>query len=345
MKTFAFAFIFVVLVNKFCAAASGNTSGSGILLEDIGAKGGGLFGACSSFTGDITLLRYNPAGITDLNAAQLSAFYYNSGTTGINYGSITYGQNIGAGVIGLNISYLNGGDMELNLINGTTANVISEQDISGSVSLGVPLGKKLSIGASIKALSSTLIGAKTAIAFAGDAGAVYKGFILEQLNIGAAILNLGTGLKYLDTAEALPLIVQGGASYRIPWLAEDLTVILSADGVYGVNDKIFGLKAGVEGNYKEFSARIGIPLGLSEDTSFTAGAGYRLEGQYLFDYAVSFGKALGLTHRVSVGMLFGEKNEDNYRSNTLQKKQNQNNDNYRGNTPPKKQNWNNKVIK
>jgi len=308
-----FAVVLSFLFKGICFAGSGNTSGV-VLLEDIGAKGAGLVGACSSLTGDITLLRYNPASIADMNSAQLSALYYNSGTTGINYGSITYGMPVGIGVLGLNVSYLNGGEMELNFIDGSTTNVLSEQDIAGSVSLGIPLGDKMCIGASVKALSSTLVGSKSALAFAGDAGAVYKGFIFAGLNIGASVSNLGLGIKYLDTNESLPLNVQGGASYSILGLVEDLKITAAVDGVYSVNDKVLGLKAGVEGNYKEFSGRIGMPFNSTDDQSFTVGAGYMMDNQYSIDYGAVFGKALGLSHRISVGMKLGDTGERNSKS-------------------------------
>ncbi len=287
------------------AAAMGNAAGY-VLLEDIGARGAGLAGACTSFSGDITLLRYNPASIYDIRDAQLSSIYYNSGMTGMNFGSITYGQNIGIGVLGLNLAYLDGGVMELNSSDGSTLNVASEQDLMGSVSLGIPMGNKLGLGASIKLLSSTLLGSKNALTIAADAGAVYKGFILEELNAGASILNMGTGLKYLDTIEPLPFYVQAGFSYPVNGLAVDLLLVAAVDGVYNINDKIFGVKAGIEGNYKEFYGRIGIPFGLTDDQSFSLGLGYRMSNQYSFDYAVSFGKSLGLTHRISIGMAFGE---------------------------------------
>jgi len=195
--------------------------------------------------------------------------------------------------------------MELNFIDGSTTNVLSEQDISGSVSLGISLGAKLGIGVSVKALSSTLVGSKSALAFAGDAGAVYKGFILDGLNIGASMSNLGLGIKYLDTTESLPLNVQGGASYSILGLAEDLKVTIAVDGVYSVNDKVFGLKAGVEGDYKEYSGRVGIPFNSTADQSFTVGAGYKFDN-YSIDYGAVFGRALGLSHRISVGMRLEE---------------------------------------
>ncbi|OGF45354.1 MAG: hypothetical protein A2452_02140 [Candidatus Firestonebacteria bacterium RIFOXYC2_FULL_39_67] len=304
MNTRIFAVVLCITNSGICLSSTGNTSGT-VLIEDIGAKGAGLAGACSSLIGDITLLRYNPASIADLSGAQLSALYYNSGTTGINYGSITYGMPVGIGVLGLNVSYMNGGEMELNFIDGSTTNVLSEQDISGSVSLGISLGAKLGIGVSVKALSSTLVGSKSALAFAGDAGAVYKGFILDGLNIGASMSNLGLGIKYLDTTESLPLNVQGGASYSILGLAEDLKVTIAVDGVYSVNDKVFGLKAGVEGDYKEYSGRVGIPFNSTADQSFTVGAGYKFDN-YSIDYGAVFGRALGLSHRISVGMRLEE---------------------------------------
>jgi len=199
---------------------------------------------------------------------------------------------------------MDGGAMDLNSLDGTSVIVSSEQDIMGSVTFGLPLGNKLGIGASLKALSSTLIGSKNALTFAFDAGAFYKGLFMEELNAGISILNLGTGLKYLDTTESLPFVIQGGVSYLVNGLAQDLVVVVAMDGVINGDGKM--VKLGIEGNYQEYAVRIGVPFLSTDDQSFSFGLGYRMEEQYIFDYGVSFGKSLGLTHRISVGILLDD---------------------------------------
>ena len=308
MKKLYFVMILVFVCSISGFAGSGNTSGV-VLLEPLGARSIGLSGACSSLSGDVTFLHYNPASLSDLKIQEISLLYYNSGTTGINYGSITYGQSVGFGNAAISVAYLNAGEMDLNFIDGSTATVISESDIIGSVSIGIPLGDKLSIGASAKALYSTLVGSKSALGIGGDAGIRYSNFMLEGLNVGVSVLNIGMGLKYLDTTEGMPMAIQGGASYMLNNIIPDLNIMAALDGVYLMSDKLFEVRTGIEGSYKEFSGRIGMPFNSTDDASFTVGVGYKLD-EFLFDYGAVFGKALGLTHRISMGMKFGDVNAD-----------------------------------
>jgi hypothetical protein len=192
--------------------------------------------------------------------------------------------------------------MDLNFIDGSTATVVSEQDIVGDVSFGMPLDKTMDAGASIKVLYSTLIGSKSALSFAGDIGLVYKDFMMSDLNLGISALNYGTGLAYLASTELLPFTIQGGASYN--FTVADIKFVVAADGTYGVNDKVLGIKTGIEGRYQEFAVRVGVPISTVDDELAMVGVGYTLEDSYVFDYTVSLGKSLGLMHRVSVGIKF-----------------------------------------
>ncbi|MFH1823659.1 MAG: PorV/PorQ family protein [Candidatus Firestonebacteria bacterium] len=303
MKKSLILIVFVVFNCNFVFAGAGATSG-GVLLEPLGARSVGLGGACSSLTEDVTFLHYNPASLVGLKVSEISVLYYNSGTTGMNYGSITYGQPIGFGNAGISVAYLNGGEMELNFIDGSTTNVISEQDVRGTISIGIPFGEKLGLGASAKVLYSSLVNSRSASGIAADVGAIYKGLILDEVNVGASVVNIGTGLKYLDTVESLPINIQGGVSYNFN-IIEDIKLLVAVDGVYSLNDKVLMIRSGIEGNYGDISVRIGVPFSSVDDQSWTVGVGYRLN-EFGFDYGASFGKVLGLTHRISIGMKLGE---------------------------------------
>ena len=151
--------IILVVFCFFCLnvsfAETGNTAGLA-LLEDIGARSIGISGACSSLSGDISYFIYNPASLVGLKNSQLVIMYYNIGLTDINSGSITYNENIGEKILGLNIFYLNAGKMDLNSIDGSSKTVTSEQDIVGRLGLAIPLGEKINLGISAKIFPPTL---------------------------------------------------------------------------------------------------------------------------------------------------------------------------------------------
>ena len=123
--------------------------------------------------------------------------------------------------------------------------------------------------------------------------------LLNNLNIGAAIINVGRRLRYLDTGELLPESITGGVSYST--IIEDINTTLAIDNVYDINNKEDSVLAGLEGVYKDLSVRIGVPFMSSSDTTLTTGLGYKM-GQFQLDYAVVFGRTLAVTHRFSISI-------------------------------------------
>src|SRR3989339_186379 len=181
MKIKVFIMVLIFLFNGVCFAGSGNTSGN-VLLEDIGARSVGLAGACTSLSGDVILMHYNPASLADITDPQLAAMFYNSGLTGVNYISVAYGQKFGKiGTFGICVGYLDGGQMDLNYTDGITATVTSEQDIVANVSMGINLSRKINAGVSLKGMYSTLVNTQSEITAALDLGAIFKGLFMEEI--------------------------------------------------------------------------------------------------------------------------------------------------------------------
>ncbi len=306
MKTLHKTLVVLTLAGSLMFS-SDNTSG-GSLLQDLGAKGAGIAGAGVSMAGDVTFLKYNPAALASLKNPQLSLFYFNGGEIGSNFGSLTYGQKFGPGVIALAVSYLNGGQMELNFSSGVTQTVISQQDIIGDLSYALELYKDIEIGVSVKALASTLFGSLNAQTLCGDAGVQVKNILIENLNFGAAVLNValnsGNGIKYLNTSELLPTNVAAGVSYSMA-VDNKIGVLAGVDAVSNLNDNSQYLLFGTEVTYEDYALRAGLPLFSKLDTLFAVGLGFKIN-EFTFDYSMTFGKTLAATHKISVGMLFGE---------------------------------------
>lgn len=302
MRMIKTIFMLVVICVSSCTG-TGNSAGFA-LQEDLGARTVGLAGACASLSGDVILMHYNPSALAEISDPQLAAMFYTSGLTGVSYISVAYAQKLGKiGTFGVSIGYLDAGQMDLNFIDGTTTTVTSEQDIVANVSMGVNLTKKISAGASLKGMYSTLIGSNSAITAAIDLGALYKGFLMEDVNLGVCLQNLGLGLKYLDTTEPLPLAVQAGVSYNFK--LDEVKLLAAIDGAYDLNNSALKFLVGVEGNYSEFFARVGMPLSSIDDRMATAGIGYKMD-EFIFDYGITFGKSLEIAHRISIAMKSGE---------------------------------------
>jgi hypothetical protein len=130
----------------------------------------------------------------------------------------------GGGAYGLSAQYLGSGDVPETDIDGNTLGTYSSHYASYNISYGRRYTRKLSLG-----LTAKLIEAKikdtSAHAFAGDLGAFYR--YNDQLDLGAAVTNMGTPLKFVEQADPLPMALRVGAAY---WPKPNWT--MSLEGVY-----------------------------------------------------------------------------------------------------------------
>lgn len=321
--------VLIVLVFACSLLSSAESISGNSLLFDLGARGTALAGAGTSLAGDVTFFRYNPAGLASLQNPQLSVLYYNGGELGLNFGSITYGQKFGPGVLALSAAYLNSGEMELNPLVGVAQTVIGQQDVIGCLSYGLEPAKDIEVGLSAKVLASSLFGSLNAQTICGDAGFRMKNILISNLNLGASIANIGTGLKYLDTTELLPVIAAGGVSYSMAF--DKIGLLASVDAIFDLSDNNDHLAVGVEVTYEDYALRAGLPLFSELDTIVAVGLGYRMK-EFIFDYSISFGKILAASHRVSISMLFGEIKET-AGENPVNNKGNMDNNKYKYDIP------------
>jgi len=123
--------------------------------------------------------------------------------------------------------------------------------------------------------------------------------VLPRTDFGAAVLHLGSAMKYESEEFDLPATVQAGVTHRLPLPSLNGQVRLSAE-VRNVRDDDTQLLFGTEYRYQEFTR---LQLGYqtnhdTQDVSFGVGVGKdRVRGQYAF---APFGDDLGDQHRFSV---------------------------------------------
>jgi len=293
--------IFVILVS--IAGAKGAGSSSGITLtQPVSAKSAGIAEAYTAISGDVVSLHYNPSGLLSLKGKEVS-FMYQSGFNGDNFTSIIYGMNIGSMAVGASILYYDTGDIEVYDSDGALVSNTGQRDmvltVGGARKLyGFPLG------VNIKVISSEVFGEK-ATAFALDLGAQYRGLI-ENLDLGFAVQNLGTELKYVDRGDPLPLTIRPGALYKMDIRGNPLEV--SLDLPYYLEDEEMLAFLGVGYTYMNLiTIRSGYRLNLrdasGEDESFNVGVGFTWKS-YAFDYAMGITQDLSIPHRVSIQKRF-----------------------------------------
>ncbi|MBI5574223.1 MAG: PorV/PorQ family protein [Elusimicrobia bacterium] len=257
----------------------------------------------SSLGGDIYSMFYNPALIADLEKKQLSTFF-ETGLSNDYKASVVYGLPIQSSKkvgMAFGISHLNGGEMEINYVDGTSRDVTSQSDFLSILGWGGYWSKNVSIGYNLKYLSTKLIEDYSSSAIAFDMGIQLKSKN-EKLKIGLSGQNYGTSLKYRSETESLPFLVRSGISYHFP-LPTSHFLLLTIDGFYIMKEKNVYSSAGLEYSISEkYFLRGGIKI-MPERYEFTLGAGFRFSQKYSLDWATELSE-LNNPHNVSFSVKF-----------------------------------------
>jgi hypothetical protein len=158
----------------------------------------------------------------------------------------------------------------------------------------------MDLGANLKYISSNL-DSETATAYALDVGA--KKEISEKLEVGVAVQNLGTELKYVKDGDPLPLNLKVGGKYSV----SNISLLVDLNQM---NDTGFFTNVGAEYAKKmgdvDGAVRVGYNSnvkGIESANGLSAGLGMMYK-KYTLDYAIAPYGDLGLTHRISLSAKF-----------------------------------------
>jgi hypothetical protein len=170
-------------------------------------------------------------------------------------------------------------------------------------------GTSIGAGANVKYLRSR-IASDSASTFALDFGTVGQ---LPHLpvSLGASVLNIGSGLRFIDQADHLPLTLAVGAAYR-PIDA----FTLSADVKHEPYDQLSEVDTGGEYRIGVFAFRAGYAAPIQgADTTLSAmdhfrgGLGLQIS-RFRADYTLAPFGDLGLTQRFTLSVNFGPNASD-----------------------------------
>ena len=309
---------FVLTATLFLFSSSGwavnihddaGTAGAAFLKIDGGSRPAGMGGAFVGLANDINAIFSNPAGLTTVQAHELTAMQ-NFAFADISNQSIGYAQREGDLVWGA--SFL-GAFTEIERRIGPSDSPDSTVNVGGfaaGFSLAYPISPKISVGATAKAISQQL-DLQDSFGGAIDVGAVWRG-LDNRLGVGIAAQNLGV----LDAGEALPRNVRGGIAYRIRTPsshtddapAKNLFAIVA-----DINVPMIGayptFHIGAENwFYDLIAARIGYSVSKGENprNGVTVGIGIRRKGEdslksvrFQFDYALVPDAEIGNAHRLA----------------------------------------------
>lgn len=312
------------------ATENPGTTAAPILEIPLSARAQGMAGAFTGVADDITTLEFNPAGLSLLQSKEAYALYMKGlvdqnieylalgsplrwrGISGNGYssvgGSLIFSQN---GSINVNTTNPDGSLASSQTLNAGSDFVgtlgYSERVAETSIDLGPDHSLDINhfVGASGKFIHSTLATSYSASAWATDIGYLARSSD-RTWGAGAALLNLGTKMKFISEGDPLPMTMRTGASYRLAHRADaDEALLLSVGWDYGVYTRQWQAEGGLEGQFGQvLRARIGYQYH-TDIAGLTAGFGINISGLSV-DYAWSMNSDLGDTHRLGITFRFGE---------------------------------------
>lgn len=280
------------------------------LRVDMSARAAALGGSFVTNNDDVEVIFYNPAGMNFLenNPASISFVKH---LMDINLFSIAFSTELDdIGRFGTAVKYINYGTFDEADEFGNRLGEFGAGELAFILGYSNEFSDNFYYGANAKVIYSSIADASSS-AIGLDLGINYE-IPSQMLNIGAAVLNLGTQMSsYIDTKEDLPLDIVIGVSKRL----ENLPVRLSVD-FHQLNkerDEIYqrlkGFSVGAEFYLSEvFTLRFGydnerrsdLKVGSSSGIAgFNGGLGVKVS-EYNFSYGYSSLGVVGAMHRIGL---------------------------------------------
>ncbi|MBI3298349.1 MAG: PorV/PorQ family protein [Elusimicrobia bacterium] len=285
--------------------------GGAFLTLGAGARPAAMGGAYSAVGADADAGAWNPAGLARLEHSGLHISHRESGI-GNRYEVLSIARKTARGTLSATGSYLGHDALSGRDELGAPTGSFGAFDISAAAHYGVipPFLETVALGAGLRYVRSRIAEA-SAQTFAMDFGAHWRA--REPLgpgtpSLGAALRNVGPGLRFLDQSSALPLTASAGLGYSLPGGS-----LIDIDFIRRAHASLNVFAAGLEVPLaKGFLARLGYNStaaqtsggGVSEALSgLTSGFGLGL-GPLSVDYAIAPMGELGLAQTLTLGTRF-----------------------------------------
>ncbi|MEW6517409.1 MAG: PorV/PorQ family protein [candidate division FCPU426 bacterium] len=289
----------------------------------VGARSTAMGGAQAALVSGVSSLYGNPAGLGYLTVPE-AEFIHHTWIQDINQETLLFGLPIVKQLsLAAGLSYLGLGTLEPTGITSDGELVLKDGKINLSM-IGVSLGQgwritpQLSAGAALRFYLQELGDAQPMTVLA-DLGGLYA--LSPELMLGLSVSQLGLGVG----GYSLPMAMRVGGAYN--WALQrdhllrpvlDVELLLAAPEASWIH-------AGVEYQlYEVLLIRLGYQFtaapGPSGLTGLTAGLGLNLS-QWTLGYTASPQGDLGLSHRLSIGLKFGNFSTPQGKSKTKARKQ------------------------
>jgi len=233
MKKLMGCLVALVLALPVTAALAQGPGSSGVLFLLIapGARAAGMGESFVSIADDATATYWNPAGLAFQEGTEISLMHSNwlpQLASDLYYDYATIRHSLGPiGTAGLSVTFINLGEQ---IITGELSpdplGSFSSYELAVAGSFGSKLSANGAAGVTLKFIYSNLApqvpnttqkGDGRATAFAVDLGYLHKNFLIDRLNFGVNLTNIGPKITYIDAAQAdpLPTNLRLGFSYQL----------------------------------------------------------------------------------------------------------------------------------
>jgi hypothetical protein len=272
----------------------------------VGARGIGMGGAFTALADDSSSVYWNPAGLSRMDKRELSVSHAELGL-GTREDFLAYAHPTSRGTIAVAMTYLSQSAIGGRDATGRPTGDYQASDAAFAGSYGIKT-EIADLGASLKYIRSH-IASSEAQGVAADVGArrAFDGAGPGKLVLGAALRNMGPGLKYDTQRNDLPLRLAGGAAYSFS-SGRTLAVEVQSAPRGGGADAGFGGEVKImEGALLRlgWSTKSAAPAGTGFDAArgLTVGLGLDRAG-FRFDYAAQAAGELGAAHRFTLAKRF-----------------------------------------
>lgn len=294
MKKFLIASL--LFTTALFAQSAGN-AGLSFLKIGFGARNMAMSDLGVVTANDVTALNYNPALIAKYNGPEIVVTHnewiqdVRSEMIGVSFEMFGLPFAFGANTTSIN-------DIEVRTKPGESESSFDANYFYGSLSTGFNLVERINVGITAKYLYEGLL-SDEANGWAFDFGVTYDDLI-ENLNIGASLRNIGS-MNELRTEETqLPTDLRIGASYEMPLESIEAQLLLLGGIQQYTDTDDSHIHGGFELLYKKLVAIRGGYMSGYESKGLTAGFGVRWS-TISFDYAfIPFDYNLGNSHTISV---------------------------------------------
>lgn len=339
MKKVALLLILFTIVSLTAPAAFAQTkvgtTAAPFLGIGVGSRAIGMGGAFVAVADDASALYWNNAGIVQ-NRSNEVLLVHTEWIGDISFDYVGTVFNMGDGSIGLSLTSLSMGDMDVTTVDEPegTGERFDAADIAIGLTYAHAVTDRFSIGGTVKYINQK-IWKESASAFAIDLGTLYKTPFFNGMKIGAVISNFGSKMKmdgddlvflhdidetsdgnnentpgqwFLDEW-TLPIMFRVGIAIDV-YEADQHRITIATDAAHP-NDNEEYLNVGGEYAYNNMLfLRAGLKSAFVEDAEegATYGAGFRVTQmgsvQFGLDYAFEDFGRLENVHKFSLGIQF-----------------------------------------